>query len=143
MVKCYGGAPLDRTFAALSDPTRRAILARLASGAASVMELAAPCDMSVPAVTKHLRVLAAAGLITTRKTGRVRHCQLDPAPLRSAADWLQFYRQFWTEQLDHLGAFLEHVASKEQPWPTKSRQTRRPSASRARTASRKRSSSKR
>jgi DNA-binding transcriptional ArsR family regulator len=143
MVKCLDGAPLDRTFAALSDPTRRAILARLASGAASVMELAAPCDMSVPAVTKHLRVLSQAGLITTCKTGRVRHCHLDAAPLRSVAAWLAFYRQFWTGQLDRLGAFLDDVTTKEQTWAAKSTKARRPSASRARSGPRRRSSSRR
>jgi len=111
MVK-FNAADLDATFAALADPTRRAILARLASGGASVSELATPHRMSVPAVVKHLGVLGDAGLITTEKTGRVRRCALAPAPLRSAAEWLGFYQQFWERQFDHLERYLDDVTDR-------------------------------
>lgn len=102
---------LDLTFGALADPTRRAILARLASGEASVTDLAAPHRMSVPAVMKHLGVLTDAGLIRTEKTGRVRHCVLSPAPLRSAAEWIGFYQEFWQQQFDQLEQYLHRVTS--------------------------------
>ena len=108
MVK-FKAADLDVTFAALADPTRRAILARLASGEASVSELATPHRMSVPAVVKHLGVLSDAGLITTEKTGRIRRCALAPAPLQSAAEWIGFYQQFWERQFDHLERYLQDV----------------------------------
>ena len=98
---------MDLTFAALSDPTRRAILARLASGDASVGEVAAPFDMSLPAVTKHLNVLENAGLITRRREGRVRRCHLSPEPMNEAADWIASTRGFWEGQLDRLSAYLE------------------------------------
>jgi len=113
MVK-YGGSPLDRTFAALADPTRRAILARLSGGPATVTELAHPFRMSLPAVSKHLRVLESAGLLSRRRSGRVHHCRLAPAPLRHAAGWIGEYRRFWETQLDALGQFLEkQIKSKE------------------------------
>jgi DNA-binding transcriptional ArsR family regulator len=95
---------LDAVFSALADPTRRAIVARLATGEASVSDLAAPFDMSLVAVTKHLRVLEHAGLLDHRKRGRVRYCRLSPAPLRSADDWLARYRAFWQTRLDSLAA---------------------------------------
>jgi DNA-binding transcriptional ArsR family regulator len=95
---------LDAVFAALADPTRRAIVARLAGGEVSVSELAAPFDMSLVAVSKHLRVLEHAGLLDQRKQGRVRYCRLSPAPLRSADDWLAGYRVFWQTRLDSLAA---------------------------------------
>lgn len=95
---------LDAVFAALADPTRRAIVARLAGGETSVSELAAPFDMSLVAVTKHLRVLEHAGLLDQRKQGRVRYCRLSPAPLRSADDWLARYRVFWQTRLESLAA---------------------------------------
>src|SRR6266480_2344137 len=101
--------PLDRlstTFAALADPTRRAILARLASGEASVTELAAPFEMSLPAISKHLKVLERAGLISRGREAQWRPCRLEAAPLQDAADWLEAYRQFWEESLDRLGAYL-------------------------------------
>jgi DNA-binding transcriptional ArsR family regulator len=101
---------LDAVFSALADPTRRAIVARLADGERSVSDLAEPFDISLPAVTKHLRVLEHAGLLHHRKRGRVRYCRLAPAPLRSADDWLARYRVFWEARLDGLAAHFEHPA---------------------------------
>jgi len=103
---------MDRTFAALSDPTRRAILARMAKageGGLPVTELAEPFmdSMSLPAVSKHLRVLERAGLLNQRRDGRVRRCTLDAEPLRQAAEWVAFYKQFWSDRLDALADFLE------------------------------------
>lgn len=97
---------LSTTYAALADPTRRAILARLASGEASVTELAEPFDMSLPAVSKHLKVLERAGLITRGRRAQWRPCQLDPAPLKDAADWLEHYRRFWEESFARLDEYL-------------------------------------
>ena len=110
MVK-YNNSELDRVFHALSDTTRRAILARLASGDALVTELAEPFDMSLPAVSKHLTVLEHANLIHRHKDGRIRRCQLNAGPLETAADWIKFYRQFWEAQLDSLAAYLEENKS--------------------------------
>ena len=98
---------LDRTFAALADPTRRAILARLAQGEATVGELARPFRVSRPAVSKHLRVLERAGLVQRDRDGRVSRCALDAAPMRHAAEWVERYRVFWTERLDSLERYLE------------------------------------
>ena len=106
MVK-YIDSNLDNVFHALSDSTRRAILARLASGDAVVSELAEPFDMSLPAISKHLNVLEKAGLLLRHKDGRIRRCELVAGPLESAADWIQFYRQFWDSQLDSLADYLE------------------------------------
>ena len=100
---------LDATFAALSDPTRRAILTTLQRGHASVSELARPHEISMPAIMKHLRVLEQAGLVAQEKTGRVRMCRLTVAPMQQAADWLSLYRVFWENQLDNLGRFLERT----------------------------------
>src|SRR5690349_3567149 len=94
--------PLSATFAALSDPTRRAILARLAHGETSVGDLAAPFEISLPAVTKHLKVLERAGLISRSRAGQVRPCRLEAAPLREAEQWLDEYRRFWEERFDRL-----------------------------------------
>jgi len=117
---------LDSTFAALSDATRRGILARLASGEASVTELAKPYDMSLPAVSKHLRVLESAGLVARSKDGRVHRCRLEAAPMKSAADWIAHYRQFWEAQLDSLQRYLENSTEKEkQPWPKHKKSRRR------------------
>jgi DNA-binding transcriptional ArsR family regulator len=102
---------LDRTFAALSDPTRREILERLRFGEASVGELAAPFAMSLPGVMKHLRVLEQAGLVKQRKLGRVRRCRLEGVPLREAEAWVSRYREFWQGQLDSLAEFLEQPGS--------------------------------
>jgi DNA-binding transcriptional ArsR family regulator len=110
----YSDAVLDATFGALADPTRRAILARLADGEASVGELAQPFEMSLPAVSKHLRVLENAGLIGRRKDGRVRRCNLDAGPLREAADWISTYRKFWEERFDSLARYLEQQRQQEE-----------------------------
>src|SRR5579863_75606 len=93
---------LSATFAALADPTRRAILARLAAGEASVTELAAPFDMSMPAISKHLKVLERAGLIARGRKAQWRPCTLQAAPLQHVADWVQLYRRFWEERFDRL-----------------------------------------
>ena len=104
----YQAAVLDRTFAALADPTRRALLARLdEEDSVSVSELARPFPVSLPAIMKHLDVLSDAGLIVRTKTGRTVACQLTPAPMEQAMNWLAHYERYWTEQLDRLAAFLE------------------------------------
>ena len=119
MVK-FKDAALDRTFAALSDPTRRALVMRLAERPElSVSELAAPFSMSLPAVIKHLDVLSDAGLVARAKTGRVVACRLDAAPMRDAFEWLNRYEKFWSTRLDRLAAFLEEDESssrKEESW---------------------------
>jgi DNA-binding transcriptional ArsR family regulator len=104
---------LSATFAALADPTRRAILARLASGEASVGELAAPFDMTPPAVTKHLKVLQRAGLITQGRQAQWRPCRLEASPLREVADWVEPYRQFWEQRLDRLDEYLRKLQNEE------------------------------
>jgi DNA-binding transcriptional ArsR family regulator len=112
MVK-YSDAALDRTFAALADPTRRALLARLGSRESlSVSELAQPFAMSLPAVMKHLDVLSDAGLVAREKTGRTVACRLTASPMAQAMEWLNRYQRFWSENLDRLAAFLE-----EDTWP--------------------------
>lgn len=106
---------LSKTFAALADPTRRALLARLSQGEASVSDLAKPFlkDMSLPAVTKHLKVLEKAGLITKTRNAQWRPCKLNGAALKGAADWMEPYRQFWEESFDRLEAYLKTVTKKE------------------------------
>jgi DNA-binding transcriptional ArsR family regulator len=104
---------LSTTFAALADPTRRAILARLASGEASVTELAAPFDISLPAISKHLKVLQRAGLITQGREAQWRPCRLTPAPLEAADDWMEQYRELWEERLDNLEGYLRELQRKE------------------------------
>lgn len=106
--------PLSNTFAALADPTRRAILARLASGEASVTELARPFEMTLPAVTKHLKVLERAGLITRGREAQWRPCKLEAKPLEDVAGWVEKYRQFWTQRLDRLEDYLREIQAKEQ-----------------------------
>jgi DNA-binding transcriptional ArsR family regulator len=106
-------AGLDATFAALSDPTRRAILSRLAQSDASVGELAAPFDVSAPAISKHLRVLERAGLLSQDREGRVRRCRLQARPMKAAGAWIERYRRYWTSQLDALADFLESSAPQE------------------------------
>lgn len=106
MVKS-SGARLDRTFAALADPTRRRLLARLARGEECVTSLAKPYQMSLPAVSKHLRVLERAGLLRRRRYGRVHRLQLEAGPLKDAANWIEKYRLFWEGSLDRLAAYLE------------------------------------
>jgi len=104
---------LSATFAALADPTRRAILARLASGEVSVTELAEPFDMSLPAVTKHLKVLERAGLIRRSRAAQWRPCRLEAAPLKDVADWVDHYRGFWEQSLDRLDGYLKQLQAKE------------------------------
>jgi DNA-binding transcriptional ArsR family regulator len=104
---------LSSTFAALADPTRRAILARLALGECSVTELAEPFDMSMPAVSKHLRVLQKAGLIARRKEAQWRPCRLEPAPLKEVAEWAERYRAIWEQRLDRLEAYLHELKERE------------------------------
>jgi DNA-binding transcriptional ArsR family regulator len=105
--------PLSLTFSALADPTRRAILAHLISGEASVTELAEPFEMSLPAVSKHLKVLERAGLITRGREAQWRPCRLAACPLKDAADWLEHYRQFWEESFDRLETYLGELQAKE------------------------------
>ena len=100
---------LDTTFAALADPTRRAILARLSSGEASVNELAEPFDMTLPGVSKHLKVLERAGLISRGRVAQSRPCRLEAAPLREAADWVEGYRRFWEGSFDRLEDYLREL----------------------------------
>ena len=105
---------LSATYAALADSTRRAILARLATGEASVTELAEPFEMSLPAVSKHLKVLERAGLIARSRQAQWRPCRLEAAPLKDAADWLEEYRRFWEESFDRLDEYLRELQTKEQ-----------------------------
>ncbi len=104
---------LNRTFAALADPTRRAILDRLVHSRATVGELAKPFDVSRPAVSKHLRVLERAGLVRRERDGRVSRCGLDARPMRDAADWVERYRRFWENQLDQLVQYFEQEQPEE------------------------------
>jgi DNA-binding transcriptional ArsR family regulator len=109
MVK-YSSATLNRTFAALADPTRRRILAHLARGDERVTHLARPHHMSLPAVSKHLRVLEKAGLLRRRRYGRVHEMQLEAKPLKEAAQWVEEYRKFWEGSLDRLADYLEKTS---------------------------------
>lgn len=106
---------LSQTFAALADPTRRAILARLVEGEAPVSDLAKPFlkEMSLPAVTKHLKVLEKAGLIQKTKSAQWRNCSISAAPLKEASGWIDQYRQFWEESFDRLGEYLKEVQAKK------------------------------
>ncbi|MCE9618504.1 MAG: metalloregulator ArsR/SmtB family transcription factor [Planctomycetes bacterium] len=106
---------LDRTFAALADPTRRAMIARLSKGVANVSELAAPFlkSMSLPAVTKHLKVLERAGLVTKTKDAQWRPCRLNGVPLKDATAWMEHHRKFWEESFDRLDAYLKTVTSEK------------------------------
>ena len=103
------GDHLSTTFAALADPTRRAILARLALGESSVTELAEPFEMSLPAISKHLKVLERAGLIARRREAQWRPCRLEAAPLKDIASWVEYYRRFWEESFDRLDAYLHEL----------------------------------
>jgi DNA-binding transcriptional ArsR family regulator len=112
---------LDSTFSALADPTRRAILATLSAGQASVTELAQPYRMSLPAVMKHLRVLEEAGLVSQEKTGRIRRCRLAVQPLKQVSEWLSYYRNFWENQLSALEQYFTQdlgAHAKPNPHPT-------------------------
>jgi DNA-binding transcriptional ArsR family regulator len=104
---------LDATFSALADPTRRAILARLASGETSVSELAEPFEMSMPAISKHLKVLQRAGLIERGREAQWRPCRLSAGPLKDASDWLDRYRRFWEESLDRLDVYLRELQKRK------------------------------
>ena len=104
---------LDATFSALADPTRRAILARLASGETSVSELAEPFEMSMPAISKHLKVLQRAGLIERGREAQWRPCRLSARPLKDASDWLDRYRRFWEESLDRLDVYLRELQKRK------------------------------
>jgi DNA-binding transcriptional ArsR family regulator len=104
---------LDRTFAALADPTRRRILEQLAQGDRCVTELARPHAMSLPAVSKHLRVLEAAGLITRQRDGRVHLLRIEAAPMREAQRWIEDYRRFWEDSFDRLEIYLQQIQTKE------------------------------
>lgn len=106
--------PLSATFAALADPTRRAILARLVSGECSVTELAEPFDLSLPAVSKHLRVLERAGLIARRREAQWRPCRIDAGPLKEVADWTEHYRHIWEGRFDRLDNYLQELKAKEE-----------------------------
>jgi DNA-binding transcriptional ArsR family regulator len=105
---------LNSTFAALADPTRRAILARLTSGEATVTELAEPFKMSLPAISKHLKVLERAGLIARGREAQWRPCRLEAGPLKDAADWLEHYRRFWEHSFDRLEVYLRELQSEKE-----------------------------
>jgi DNA-binding transcriptional ArsR family regulator len=105
---------LSVTFAALADPTRRAILARLAEGEATVMELAEPFKLSLPAISKHLKVLQRAGLVTQGRKAQWRPCRIEPAPLKDVADWVERYRAIWEERFDQLDTCLRELQEKEE-----------------------------
>ena len=104
---------LSKTFSALADPTRRAILAQLANGEMTVMELAEPFNMSLPAISKHLKVLERAGLIIKGRDAQWRPCRLKAKPLKEAADWVGNYRRFWEESFDRLDTYLQQLQSKD------------------------------
>jgi DNA-binding transcriptional ArsR family regulator len=104
---------ISTTFSALADPTRRAILARLALGETSVTELAEPFAMSLPAISRHLKVLERAGLITRGREAQWRPCRLEAGPLKDATQWLEAYRRFWEESFDRLGSYLQELQAKE------------------------------
>jgi len=119
---------LSNTLAAIADPTRRAILTRLSDGEATVTELAAPFDMSMPAITKHLKVLERAGLVTRSRDAQRRPCRLRPEGLKVAADWIETYREQWEQRLDRMVAYVEQL-HREQPQPVpraKARRSRTP-----------------
>jgi len=106
---------LSTTFAALADPTRRAILARLSSGEKSVTELAAPFDLSLPAISKHLKVLQRAGLITQGRKAQWRPCRLEVGPLKDVTEWLEHYRRHWDESFDRLDDYLREIQREDKP----------------------------
>jgi DNA-binding transcriptional ArsR family regulator len=118
MVKC-NARQLNRTFAALADPTRRRILEHLTHGDRCVTDLARPYAMSLPAVSKHLRVLENAGLIRRRRRGRVHSLKLEAAPMRQASQWMEEYRRFWEGSLDRLDAYLKKLQTKEKKYDHK------------------------
>ena len=113
--------PLTATFSALADPTRRAILARLSSGEASVTELAEPFDISMPAISKHLKVLETAGLITRGRDAQWRPCRLAPEPLKEVSDWVEQYRRAWEESFDRLDEYLREIQKPKKTTKKRSR----------------------
>jgi DNA-binding transcriptional ArsR family regulator len=119
MVTATAPDPISSTFAALADPTRRAILARLASGEAAVTELAAPFEMTLPAVSKHLKVLERAGLIARGREAQWRPCRLEAAPLKDVSDWVERYRQNWEESFERLDDYLRELQAKEKKYSRK------------------------
>jgi DNA-binding transcriptional ArsR family regulator len=142
MVK-YSTAPLDAIFGALADATRRAILARLARGEAMVTELAAPFRVSLPAISKHLRVLESAGLLQREIDGRVHRCRLAAEPMKNAAAWIEQYRVFWESQFDALAKYLDTTVTEEKKtWQAHSK-VKRTEASRSKSAGRSRRHAKR
>ncbi|HKN68855.1 MAG TPA: metalloregulator ArsR/SmtB family transcription factor [Gemmatimonadaceae bacterium] len=116
---------LDATFAALADPTRRAIVARLARGEATVMELAQPFDMSQPAISKHLKVLENAGLISRGRDAQRRPCRLEPQVLADASGWLDHYREVWEKNFRRLDALLDEMKSEQRKAPTAKRRSKK------------------
>jgi len=111
---------LSSTFAALADPTRRAILARLATGESSVTQLAEPFEMSMPAISKHLKVLERAGLVARGREAQWRPCRIEAKPLKQAADWISHYEKFWTESLDRLDDYLKKIKAEQRSSPVSS-----------------------
>ena len=122
MVTATADDPISTTFAALADPTRRAILGRLAAGEASVTELAGPFEVSLPAISKHLKVLERAGLIVRGREAQWRPCRLQAAPLKAADEWLERYRRHWEESFDRLEEYLKDVQEQEKRYGRKSTQ---------------------
>jgi len=116
MVTATATDPISTTFGALADPTRRAILSRLASGEASVTELAEPFEMSMPAVSKHLKVLERAGLIARGREAQWRPCRLEAAPLKDVSDWVEHYRRNWEESFDRLDEYLRELQKSEKKY---------------------------
>jgi DNA-binding transcriptional ArsR family regulator len=114
MVK-YQSSELDMTFGALADATRRGILEQLSGGESSVTKLAEPYNISLPAISKHLRVLERAGLLSQEKNGRVRRCRLDAGPMKEASDWISRYQRFWEQQLDSLAIYLDKLQNDQNP----------------------------
>ena len=114
MVK-YSTSELDVTFGALADATRRGILEQLVAGESSVTNLAEPFNISLPAISKHLRVLERAGLLSQEKDGRVRRCRLDAGPMKEASDWISRYQRFWEQQLDSLASYLDQLQNDRPP----------------------------
>jgi DNA-binding transcriptional ArsR family regulator len=125
---------LSTTFAALADPTRRAILARLAQGSATVKELSSPFSMSGPAISKHLRVLQRAGLISQGREAQWRPCRLEAAPLKAVADWTVSYQRFWEESFDRLGDYLEELQSHAKVGKQATKRASKPGRKRSRRA---------
>jgi DNA-binding transcriptional ArsR family regulator len=119
MVTATAPDPISTTFGALADPTRRAILSRLASGQASVTELAAPFEITLPAISKHLKVLERAGLIARGREAQWRPCRLEAAPLKDVADWVEHYRRNWEESFDRLDEYLKELQAKEKKYSRK------------------------